>query len=277
MLQDGRIYEQSCAAFTDENDHTKMIIVLRDVTEKKKMQTETMRASHLAAVGELAAGVAHEINNPINGIINYAQILADDCEEGGRDAEIPNRIIKEGERIAGLVRNLLSFARDRKEEHSPMRLQDVLSDALALTHTQMRKDSIKLKLDVPDDLPKIKGRSQEIQQVFLNILSNARHALNQKFPGVNEKKRLEIEGELTDIKGRRYVRMTFHDAGVGMPEHVLGRICDPFFSTKPKNEGTGLGLSISYGIVKDHGGRLWFDSLEGAYTKAVVDLPIDNI
>jgi signal transduction histidine kinase len=252
----------------------KMIVVLRDVTEKKKMQAETMRAMHLAGVGELAAGVAHEINNPINGIINYAQILVDEYQEDGRDGEIPNRIIKEGERIAQLVRNLLSFAKDRKDEYNPVDVRHVLDDSLALTKTQIHKDSIKLIIDLPDNLPKIMARSQEIQQVFLNILSNAQYALNEKFPGAHGDKTLEITGALVEIEGCPYVRMTFADMGMGIPEHLLDRICDPFFSTKQKRDGTGLGLSISFGIVKEHGGKLWFDTVEGAYTKVHIDLPV---
>lgn len=244
--------------------------------EKKALRAEATLAGHLASLGELAAGVAHEINNPINGIINYAQILVDESEEQGEEAEIPSRIIKEGERIAAIVRNLLSFARDRKEEHSPAQVQDILSDSLALTKAQIRKDGIKLKVDVPADLPRIKARSQEIQQVVLNILSNARHALNQRFAESHDDKVLEIRGELIEIEGRKHLRMTFYDRGTGIPAHILNRICEPFFSAKHRGEGTGLGLSISYGIVKEHGGRLWFDSVEGAYTKVMVDLPVDK-
>ena len=128
---------------------------------------------------------------------------------------------------------------------------------------QIIKDGIKLNVDVSPDLPKIKAHSQEIQQVFLNIISNARYALNKKFPEYHEDKVFEIKGETLTIKGRKHIRMIFYDRGIGISADKLDKVYDPFFSTKPKNEGTGLGLSISHGIIKNHGGDLWFESIEG--------------
>ncbi len=240
------------------------------------MQIEAMRAGHLASLGELASGVAHEINNPINGIISYAEILKDEFNDRGEDDDIPTRIIKEGDRVAAIVKNLLAFARDRKEEHSPARVQTILSDTLELVGKQINKDGIKLRLHVPSDLPPIKVRSREIQQVFLNIISNARYALNQRFPESHEDKVFEISGETLEIEGQKHLRITFYDRGTGIPAGISDRISDPFFSTKPKNEGTGLGLSISHGIIENHRGKLWFDSEEGAYTKVILDFPLDN-
>jgi PAS domain S-box-containing protein len=277
VAADQKNYEISFSRFTDTDGEVKAIRLIRDITEKKVLQAEAARAGHLASLGELAAGVAHEINNPINGIINYAQILVDQTGGGPEEAEIPERIIKEGDRIAGIVRNLLSFARDQREEHSPALVQDILSDSLGLVEKQILKDGINLKMDMPETLPKIRARSQQIQQVFLNILSNARYALNQKLPGPRKDKILEITGELVKIGEHDHVRVTFYDSGAGIPGRILDKICDPFFSTKPRGEGTGLGLSISYGIIKDHGGRLWFQSAEGDHTKVMVDLPVDNL
>ena len=209
-------------------------------------------------------------------MINYAEVLKDAYHKQGQDDEILNRIIKEGERIAKIVRNLLSFARDRNEEHTPTHIKDILWDALGLVENQIIKDGIKCNKDVPPGLPVIRARGQEIQQVFLNILSNARYALNKKFPGPHEDKILEITGETRTIQGQHVVRTTFYDHGAGIPANILNKICNPFFTTKPKGEGTGLGLSISHGIVKNHGGRLSFESVEGEYTKVTVDLPVKN-
>jgi signal transduction histidine kinase len=240
------------------------------------LQAEAMRAGHLAALGELAAGVAHEINNPINGIMLYAQIMIDQETMQDDAREMPGMIIKEGERIAGIVKNLLSFARYQKDEMIMQNLKEVLSDALELTGTQIRNDGIQLVVDVPDDLPLCKINSQRIQQVFLNVLSNARYALNRKFSGHHKDKILRIMGELIMVEDEKQVRLTIHDQGTGIPSDVLDRICDPFFSLKPKGEGTGLGLSISHNIVKEHGGKLWFESREGEYTKVMVDLPVEG-
>jgi signal transduction histidine kinase len=237
------------------------------------LQKETLRAAHLASIGELAAGVAHEINNPINGIINYAQILVDEGSRGNGEREIPNRIIKEGERIAVIVRSLLSFAKERKGGKAPVDVREILSDTLALSETLLRKDGIILKVDMPVDLPRITAHFQQIQQVFLNVLNNARHALNQKYPGHDKNKTLEIAGEAPMTHGGRQVRVTFHDRGVGIPTDQIDKVFDPFFTTKPQGIGTGLGLSISHGIITDHGGKLLIQSVEGEFTRVQIQLP----
>jgi signal transduction histidine kinase len=258
----------------DEN--IKIIVLLRDITEKKMLEAESMHAGHLAAMGELAAGVAHEINNPINGIINYAEILKEEYQEKGQNDEILNRIIKESERVAQIVNNLLSFARDRKEEHTLIDINEILWDALGLLENQIKKDSIKCEKNIPPGLPMIWARGHEIQQVFMNVISNARYALNTRFPEYHKDKVLTITGESKTMHDQEYVRMTFYDHGTGIPVNILNKICNPFFSTKPKGEGTGLGLSISHGIVKNHGGNLSFESVEGRYTKVMIDFPVSN-
>jgi PAS domain S-box-containing protein len=273
MHDDGRNYDISFSPFEDVDGDVKVIVLQRDTTESKRLEAETMRWAHLASLGELSAGVAHEINNPITGIINYAEIMKDRCKEEGTDPEIPDRIIKEGLRIAHIVRNLLSFARSRKENPVPAHVKDIFSAVLDLMQKDIVEDGITLSLEIPEELPLVNVRSEEIQQVFLNIVSNARYALNQRFTGYQREKTLEIRGRAVAIEGVSYVRMVFRDGGNGMPTGILHKICNPFFTTKPRGEGAGLGLSISHGIIKRHGGRLWFKSVEGEYTEAVVDLP----
>jgi len=250
--------------------------VYRDVTEKNTLQAETVRAGRLAAIGELAAGVAHEINNPINGIINYADLLLDDDPDGEPEArrDLLRRIVKESERIADIVRSLLSFAREEKGGRGSLHLDHVLAETLILVESQLVKDGIHLTLHYPQDTPPVSAPRQQLQQVFLNLISNARHALNEKYRGAHDDKRIEITvGRVPGPKGGPGVRITFLDRGAGIPAHLIDRIFDPFFSTKSKGEGTGLGLSISHGIVSGLGGRLWFESDEGRYTRALVDLP----
>jgi len=250
-----------------------VVVVYRDITEKKLLQTETARACQLASIGELAAGVAHEINNPINGIINCAQMLLDEAGVSGEQTEISQRILKAGGRIAMIVRNLLSFARNHEEEPDLVHVQSLLTDSLDLTEAQIRKDGIDLEIDLPQSLPAIKARGHQIQQVFLNIISNARYALNQKFSHAHEKKRIDIKGDTVDSNGQKYVRLIFFDHGTGIASGILDKICDPFFSDKPLGEGTGLGLSISQSIISAHGGELHFDSIEGEYTQVIIQLP----
>ncbi len=250
------------------------ISAIRSNMDRKRAETEALRAGHLASLGELAAGVAHEINNPINGILNYAQILANKGPDRSRVLDIANRIIKESDRIANIVNSLLSFARDSKEEKKPVLIQEIMSDALALTEAQLKKEGIKLNVKLPKDLPKVIAQSQQIEQVFLNIISNARYALNQKYPKNHEAKILDITGESIINNGQQFVKLTFYDRGTGISSKNLDKIVNPFFSTKPANIGTGLGLSISHGIVNDHGGKLDIDSMESKYTKIIIELPV---
>jgi signal transduction histidine kinase len=242
--------------------------------EKIVLQVETLRAAHLASIGMLAAGVAHEINNPINGIINYARILSQKSVKGSAENDVAERISKEGRRIAGIVKSLLSFARDGKEEKKPVTLAGILRESLTLTESQMRKEGIQVRIGIPPDLPEITANQQQIQQVFMNIINNAQYALRKKFPGEHEDKVLDITCEKVTIDDGPYVRIIFHDQGTGIASDALDKIINPFFSTKPKGEGTGLGLSISHGIVADHGGRLAVESVQGAYTKVQIDLPL---
>lgn len=264
----------SAATRADDGSPKTVLVIYRDVTEKKLLEAETARACQLASVGELAAGVAHEINNPINGIINCAQMLIDEDDISTEQTEIAQRILKAGGRIAMIVRNLLSFARDHEEGPASVHIQHILSDSLDLTETQLRNDGIDLRVDIPAETPLILARNHKVQQVFLNIISNARYALNQRYAGADKNKILEISATTVNDNGRPCVCLVFQDHGTGISEDIVDRICDPFFSTKPPGDGTGLGLSVSHSIIRDHGGRLSFDSVSGKGAKVIVHLPI---
>jgi C4-dicarboxylate-specific signal transduction histidine kinase len=272
---DGRQWDIRAVPVRREDGTIEGVIeVATDVTDKIALQREAMRAAHLASLGELSAGVAHEINNPINGIINYAQILHNRSDPGNGDREIAERILKEGHRIADIVSGLLSFARVRKEEKEPAFIGDILGEALSLTQSQMGKEGIRVLTAVPPILPEIVANPQQVMQVFLNIISNARYALNEKYPDPHEDKVLEILAERIEGDGGPCVRMTFRDRGTGIPADLMDKVITPFFTTKPGAKGTGLGLSICAGIVSDHGGKLALESMEGEFTKVTVDLPV---
>ena len=270
---DGRSFEKSYTPVTDIDGRKKVVSLWRDVTEKKAATAAIMRAEQLAALGELAAGVAHEINNPINGIINYAQILVNKSAKGDRVHDIASRLIREGDRIARIVEGLLSFARRRHEDKSIISIEEVLSESMALTAAQLRKDNITVKTDLPEYLPAIKAQAHEIEQVFVNIISNARHALNGKFAGPHADKIIQVTAESTTSNGKPFVRVSFKDYGSGIPAAIIDKVMNPFFSTKTEGKRTGLGLSISHGIIEEHGGRLNIESEEGRYTKVVMELP----
>ncbi|MEW6289255.1 MAG: DUF3365 domain-containing protein [Thermodesulfobacteriota bacterium] len=257
-----------------------LIATVRDITVEKIRKTEALRAGQLAAIGELAAGVAHEINNPINGIINYSQLLLDDfeCDEKSdpTQKDIMSRIIKEGERIALIVRNLLSFARQRDEFIDGVHIHDIIKDSLALLMHQIQKDGIQLSVNVPAELPALKGNPQQLQQVLVNLLTNACYALNQKYPGRSSEKRLEIASSVVNMEGRDFIRTTVTDWGTGIAQDVINHIFDTLFTTKPPGKGTGLGLSISKGLVRDHHGHLALTSTPGNPTVATLDLPVSK-
>jgi signal transduction histidine kinase len=273
-MPDGRHWDIRTVPIQREDGTIENVLeVATDITEKVLLQAEAVRAARLASIGELAAGVAHEINNPINGIINYAQIQRNKSSEGSREHDVAVRILKEGERISDIVRGLLSLARDGKEEKGPVSAEKILSESLALTRSQLNREGILLRVAVPGDLPDVVAIPQQIQQVFMNLISNARYALNEKYPGAHEDKVLEIRGERIAVDGVPFVRVTFRDQGIGIPADLVQKVMAPFFTTKPGAKGTGLGLSISHGILYGHGGRLAIESVEGEFTNLILELP----
>jgi signal transduction histidine kinase len=275
---DGRHWDIRTVPIVKEGGAIEGVIeVASDITETVTLQAEGMRAAHLASLGELAAGVAHEINNPVNGIINCAEILLNKSGEGTREREISGRILKESGRIALIVKSLLSFGREETEEKMPSHVQEIVADSIALTDAQLRKEGITLVLDVPAGLPPVPAQPQQLVQVFLNLINNARYALSQKYPGKHEEKVLAVTARELVVDDLPRVRIGFRDQGTGIPGNVVNRVFDPFFSTKPRGQGTGLGLSVSHGIVLRHGGTLTIDSVEGAYTEVVIELPASGV
>jgi len=254
---------------------TGILGIFWDITEKIQLQMEATRSRHMASLGELAAGVAHEINNPINGIINYAQILANKSGEQSKEKDIANRIKKESIRIANIVKSLLSFAMPGEYHNvkKSVHVEEILTDTFILTEAQIYKEGIEMKLNLPKTLPEITVNAQQIQQVFLNLLSNARYALNEKYKEGHENKVIEISGEKITQKDIPCVRITFADHGIGIPANMLDKVMDPFFTLKPKGIGTGLGLSICHRIISEHGGKLTIESVEGEFTKLIIVLP----
>lgn len=272
-LPNGRIWgERSFPLKGPDGSVVNVIILASDITEKLQLRAEAMRASQLAALGELAAGVAHEINNPLNGIINFAQLLLD-RELPPEEHEFARHIIGEGHRVAEIVSNLLTFSRKPLEEPHPLSLAEALHGVLKLTTVNLRHDNILLEVDIAPDLPPVVGHFQQLQQVLLNVISNACYALNQKYPGVDPHKRLQIGMHRFDSEGDCWVRTSITDYGTGIPADLLDKVCDPFFTSKPQGAGTGLGMSISHGIVAAHNGRLLLSSSHGAWTRVVIDLP----
>ena len=258
----------------DDGELLGIVESFRDITQAKAAQEAAIRSEQLAALGELAAGVAHEINNPINGIINYGQILASREREPAVVREVAGQIVREGHRVADIVVSLLTFARGDQRQVEVVDLGEVLHGSLTLTSNQLRKDGIQLEVEVPDALPPVACIPQQIQQVILNILNNSSYALNERHGPTDGKARITITAGVETLDGSRLLRLSFHDNGTGIPRDCLDRVTKPFFSTKPRGKGTGLGLSISHGIVTEQGGRLQVESVEGEFTRVSVLLPV---
>jgi len=275
LTSNNRYLDVRARPIKDEYGHiVKIIVLARDMTEKVFLQREALRTSHLASIGELAAGVAHEINNPLTGIINYAQIIANKSEKNSKNYDVCKRIIKEGDRIARIVKSLLSFARSTRQDKMPVDIGQIFTDSIILTGARMNKDGITFQINISEKLPKIMAEPNQIQQVFLNILSNARYALNNKYPSYDSNKIINVACEEITVDNKKFVRIIFHDNGCGVHTGIIDKVFNPFFTTKPLGQGTGLGLSISYGIINEHNGHIIIDSVEGEFTKVIIDLPV---
>jgi PAS domain S-box-containing protein len=274
-----------------------IMLILRDLSQRKRfeeekaeMERQLFQSSKLASIGELSAGVAHEINNPLNGIINFAQLLKDEeVERPEFDHQMIDGIIGEGGRIAQIVRGLLTFARHDSPELRPVSVEDAVKTSISLFGRQLEKDRIRVEIDLEKDLPPVYGDGSRLRQVIVNMISNARYALNEKgardgdgngdgngdSAGKSAPKVFRIKAWSGEKEGTRegVVCLEFYDNGVGIRSADLSKVFDPFFTTRRDTGGTGLGLSISFGIVRDLGGKIRVESEEGSFTRFVAELP----
>ena len=239
----------------------------RDELLKERTRMQLTRSERLASVGRLAAGVAHEINNPLTGVLTFSHVLLKDAPPGSQQQADLQTIIDATTRCRDIIRGLLNFSRQSQPRKRPANLNGVLAAALKLTRNQARMHQIRIVENLDPSLPDLVIDPDQIQEVAVNAVLNAVDAM----PG---------GGTLTvgsrgsaDEKGR-WVEFSIADTGEGIPEENLERIFDPFFTTKPAGQGTGLGLAISYGIVTEHGGTIGVSSRPGDGTTISVRLPV---
>jgi two-component system NtrC family sensor kinase len=250
-----------------------LVAVVRDVTERKRAEEEKRRmeqqlqlAGRLAAVGELAAGVAHELNNPLAAVQGFAQLLSqrDELDEESKvDVET---IYEQARRATKITESLLSFARKHNAEKRLVSINEAREQSLELHAHQMKVNNIETSLDLDPDLPETWADFHQMQQVFVNIITNAQQAMT----GAHQRGNLSVK---TTMAGDM-IQITFADDGPGIPEDDLRRVFDPFFTTKDVGKGTGLGLSICYGLIQDHGGHIYVRSRPGEGAAFVVEIPI---
>jgi signal transduction histidine kinase len=245
----------------------------RDITERKQMEVQLRQQQKLAAIGTLASGAAHEINNPIMGMMNYAQLILDRPDQTSSIQEYAGEIIREGDRVAKIIRSMLSFAKQQSHAHSPAHVTDIVNGVLPMIEASLRVDQIALTLDFPAVLPNIRCHTQQIQQVLMALFTNARETLNHRYPGSDENKTIILTGSTIERDGKRLVRLTMEDHGAGIAPEIVERIFDPFFTTKSRSEHSGLGLFTSQNILRTHGGQLMVEDEPGKYTRVHLDLP----
>ncbi len=275
--KDGSFYQEDTTISPVRDQTGKIVnhIALKlDVTHELELEAQLRQSQKLEAIGTLAGGIAHEINNPVNGIMNYAQLITDELPADHPARKYAGKIMKETDRVALIVRNLLSFARQDKQGRSLSNLNDIINATLSLIQTVIRHDQINLIVEVPPGLPQMVCRSQQIEQVLMNLLTNARDALNEKYPAYHEDKIIRVSAHLFEKNGKSWVRTTVEDHGNGIPAEIRDRIFDPFYTTKPTGKGTGLGLSISHSLIEEHGGRLLLETEVGRYARFHMDLPV---
>ncbi|HOR01064.1 MAG TPA: ATP-binding protein [Anaerolineae bacterium] len=239
--------------------------VVRDVTQERALQAQLTQAEKLAAIGEMLSGVAHEINNPLTTIIGFSELL--------QDADVPDavradlkRILRQAKRSSRIVQSLLTFARQSRMQVAEVDVNALLELTLEFLEPQLEGGGIDVVLDLDPCLPRTLADAGQLQQVFLNLLSNAMQAM----AAVQGEHTLRLETRTTPTE----LRIAVHDSGPGIAHELLRRVFDPFFTTKRVGEGTGLGLSICYGIVREHGGRIWAESEPGHGATFFVELPL---
>ena len=238
----------------------------QDITSQRHFQSKLLQTEKMAAVGQLVSGIAHELNNPLTAIMGYAQLLLGRGLSPGPLTEAEH-IYREAERARRIVKNLLFFARESKPERSQTNFNEIVERTLALRGYELKIENISVDCSLAENLPSTLADPYQLQQVFLNLLVNAEQALLHNRGGG----RVSIR---TYQPSAQRVAFEVADDGPGVSPEIASRIFDPFFSTKSPGEGTGLGLSIVYGIVKQHGGDVYFENQTGGGARFVVDLPL---
>src|ERR1700674_1569814 len=217
----------------------------------------------MAAVGQVIAGVAHQLNNPLTAILGYSQLLSASGQMGPQGLEYADKLYKQAQRTHRIVQNLLSFSRQHKPERAPVQLNQVLEDTLALRDYDLRMSNIRVHLDLAENLPMTGAGPHQLQQVFLNLVNNAVDAILEH----------SADGDLWVRTGecQQGLFVEFTDSGPGVKDAT--RVFDPFYTTKPVGKGTGLGLSICYGIVTEHGGSISVSNVQPSGACFTIELP----
>lgn len=239
---------------------------LKDISSRKWMEKQLLQADKLASLGQLSAGVAHEINNPLGLILGYTQLLLRDLDPQSQMAQDLKIIEKHAVHCKRIVEDLLKFSRSSGTTKTKRDLNELLKEVLDVVRNKFEVERVRLVEELDGNLPPLTVDGDKMKQVFMNLLMNARQAITGR--GL-------IKVRSSWDPKRRMVLVSFQDTGCGIPNEILHRIFDPFFTTKPVGVGTGLGLSVSYGIVRDHDGNIKVETAPGKGSTFTVELPAD--
>jgi len=246
-------------------DQLQAVVYYRDITEERRLQREVIQQEKMAAIGMLAGGVAHEINNPLGGILAFTQLMKRDAKEDARLVEDLCEVEQAAQRCKKIVSDLLDFSRVSKDhDRKSVDINVLIENVFPFIQCEMRSLNVEMEFKGRRDLPRVMATPDRLQQVFINLMTNACHAMPKGG-------QLSVSTDTAD--GGRVVVVRVRDTGHGISSDICDRIFDPFFTTKEPGKGTGLGLSISYRIVRDHGGEITCESQKDVGTEFVVRLP----
>jgi two-component system NtrC family sensor kinase len=246
--------------------------------ELRLAEAQTVQAEKLASVGLLAAGIAHEINNPLTGVLTFAHLVRANLPEGSAEAEDMDIIIRETKRCAGIIRRLLDFAREKKPEVTQGDLNAVIRETIQFVEHQAGFQNVVFALELDPQLPAIWMDPNQLKQVIMNLVVNARDAMDERGRLFVRSRRFPTL--FSPGLGQRAVpavELTFTDSGCGIPEEDVPKIFDPFFTSKEPGKGVGLGLSVGYSIIKAHGGAIDVESEIGHGTTFRIVLPVEGV
>ena len=241
--------------------------VEKKTEEIRKAQAQLVHSEKLASLGRMAAGVAHEINSPLTGIVTFGYLLQKKFPEGSEERQDIDVIIEQANRCSNIIKGLLGFARATSVEKGLVNLNDVINSSLNMIRHKADFFNVKIVLNLDETLQHIMANASQIQQVFLNMIINAADAMEGKGS-------FTITTQKVIDDGKSFAEVIFTDTGHGISEENLPKLFEPFFTTKPVGKGTGLGLAVSHGIIQDHGGKMLVRSKSGEGTSFFVRLPI---
>lgn len=254
------------------------LIKWADTLEKKveekteaiqRARDQLIQSEKLASLGRMAAGVAHELNSPLTGVVTFGHLLAKRLPDGSQDREDVEVIIEQANRCSSIIRGLLGFARASSEEKTATNLNEVIRSSLRIVENKADFFDVERRLNLDEELPRIKANAPQIQQVFLNMIVNAADAMDGKGT-------LTITTRQGERGGRPTVEAVFEDTGTGISAEDMEKLFEPFFTTKPVGKGTGLGLAVSHGIIQDHGGGILVASSPGKGATFTVWFPRED-